>query len=295
MNMLLDPNFWVVALGTMLLGLSSGMVGSISVLRGQSLIGDAIGHASFPGVVLAFMLVLTRDPSVLMLGAFGTGVLAFVLIQLFDRYSKTTLDTALAIVLSSLFGLGMVLKSYIQGHPDYKHASQAGLQTYIFGQAAYLGRGDLRAIFIVSGIALLLLLLFYKEIKLFVFDTEYAYISGLRPSLLHALSLVLTLMLIVVGLRVVGAILIASMLISPTVTAQQWTCRYGRTLLIAGGSGLLSAFLGTWWSGAVKGVSTGPAIIVCMAVFALVSMLIGPRGVIRSRARRKEKKGGVRA
>lgn len=290
MHLLTDSNFWVIALGTMLLGLAAGVVGSVSVLRGQSLIGDAIGHSSFPGVVLAFMLFLTREPALLMFGALITGVIAYGLIQLYSRHSKTSLDTSLAIVLSSMFGVGMVLKSYIQGNPKFADASQAGLSTYIFGQAAYLSRKDLYYLFIVSAVVLIVFFIFFKEIKLFVFDSEYAQVTGFSTFFLQMLTLVMTMALIVIGLRVVGAILIASMLISPTVAARQWTDRYSVLLFAAGLIGMISAFFGTWISAMVQGVSTGPAIIVCMSVVAIFSLLMGPRGMLRSKKRMADRR-----
>jgi manganese/zinc/iron transport system permease protein len=141
-NILTNYSFLVVAAGTVILAIASGMVGTISVLKGQSLIGDAIGHSSFAGIVISFMLFQQRNPIILALGALFSGIIAFFSIQLIGKNSKIEMDSILALVLSSFFGLGMVLKSYIQGNPQYSNASQAGLQNYIFGQAAYLMRND---------------------------------------------------------------------------------------------------------------------------------------------------------
>lgn len=136
--LLSDYSFLIIALGTSALAIASSIIGSVSVLKGQSLIGDAIGHASFPGIVLAFMLTGERNPWGLFLGAVLSGALAFFWIQLLGRWSKIELETALAAVLSTFFGLGMVLKSYITGNPAFSASSQAGLEKYIFGQASYM-------------------------------------------------------------------------------------------------------------------------------------------------------------
>ncbi|MGI6157676.1 MAG: metal ABC transporter permease [Saccharofermentanales bacterium] len=280
-TLLTDGNFWIVAGGTMILGLASGMMGSISVLRGQSLIGDAIGHATFPGIVLAFMLFSTRAPVLLMLGACVTGGVAYALIHWISSHDATSLDTSLAIVLSSFFGVGMVLKSFIEGNPDYADASQAGLSHYIFGQAAFLSKGDLRLIFIVGAVALLFLGLFFKDIKMLTFDREYATVVGHRPKLLNALILIVTLALIAVGLRIVGVILIASMLVAPSVAALQWSSRYPTVVFLSGLFGLVSGFGGTLISSLGRGISTGPTIVIVLSAIVIVSMVFGKRSALR--------------
>lgn len=276
-DILRDGNFWLIALGTMLLASAAGMVGSAGVLRGQSLIGDAIGHSALPGVVLAFMLSSSKNPAILLSGAVISGGLAYFLIQLASR-GKTQLDTLLAIVLSSFFGLGLVLKSYISGHEKYSGVAQAGLDNYIFGQAAYLRRGDLKLLALISLLSLVFMLLFYKDIKLTVFDPAYAKVIGHKPRLIQALLLLLTLLLIAAGLKVVGAILISAMLIAPSVAALQWSARYGSVLALAALFGALSALAGTLLSSLGRGLSTGPCIVLFMSLISLFSLLFGSRG-----------------
>lgn len=287
LSLLSDQNFWVVALGTMLLASAAGMVGSVGVLRGQSLIGDAVGHAALPGVVLAFMLFQSRNPLLLLLGAAGSGALAYFLIQAGAKDGKTKLDTLLAIVLSSFFGLGLVLKSYISGHPGYAKASQAGLSTYIFGQAAYLRKDDLLLLAVISLLALLFMLLFYKDIKLCTFDPGFAEAIGHKPKLIRGIVLLLNLLLIAAGLRVVGAILISGMLIAPSAAALQWSDRYGSVLGLAALFGAFSAWAGSLLSSAGRGLSTGPSIILFMSAIALLSLLFGHKGPLARRRRKK--------
>lgn len=280
--------FLIVAVGTVLLAAAAGAAGCVTVLKGQSLIGDAIGHSSFPGIVLAFMCFMQRDPVLLLLGAMSTGVLAFLLIQLIDVHSKLDLDAVLAVVLSSFFGAGMVLKSYIQGNADYQGASQAGLQNYIFGQAAYMMQRDITVIFVVAVLSLVLLCLFYKEIKVFVFDPVYAKTIGISSSVMHGVIALLTMSLIGAGLKLVGAVLIASLLIIPAITALQWSNRFGKVLGIAAGTGAFSAVTGTYFSTVIDGLSTGPIIIVIMSSLALLSLVLGPHGMLANlRLRRR--------
>lgn len=273
-------SFLIVAAGTFFLSAAAGAVGCITVLKGQSLIGDAIGHSAFPGVVLAFMLFLQRDPAVLILGAILSGTTAFIAIQTINADSKLELDAILAVTLSSFFGIGMVLKSHIQGNPDYAGASQSGLQNYIFGQAAYIMSEDVRIILFVAVFSLFLLLLFYKEIKLFLFDEIYARTIGLRTSLLYGIILFMTMSIIATGLKLVGAVLISSLLIVPAITAMQWSDKFHIVLGIAGLTGGASALIGTYISTAYNGMSTGATIILTMSVFALLSLIAGPHGMI---------------
>ena len=128
-----DYTLRTVALGAAVLGLSSGSLGAFAVLRGQSLLGDAISHAALPGVALAFLLTGTKAPLVLVVGAGLAGWVGTLCVMAVVRRSRVPYDAALGIVLSVFFGLGMVLLTYIQSQPN---ASQAGLDTFLFGQAA---------------------------------------------------------------------------------------------------------------------------------------------------------------
>ncbi len=281
-------SFLIVALGTFILSAAAGSVGCVTVLKGQSLIGDAIGHAAFPGIVLAFMISLQKDPTILLLGAIFSGSIAFILIQVLRKSSKLDLDAILAVILSSFFGLGMVLKSHIQGNPNYKGASQSGIQNYIFGQAAYIMSKDIKLILAVAIPSLIMLFLFYKEIKLFIFDEVYSQTIGLNTGLINGIILVMTMSLIAAGLKIVGAILISSLLIIPAITALQWSDKFSVVLLIAGFTGGISAIVGTYISTVYNGMSTGPTIILVMTIFAFFSILVGPHGLIANiKMRRK--------
>lgn len=200
LTILREYSFIVVALGTVLLAMACGIIGTVSILKGQSLIGDAVGHASLPGIILAFMISGQKNSVILMFGAILAGIAAFLLIQTISDISKIEADTAMAVVLSAMFGLGMVLKSYIQGNAKYQRASQSGLASYIFGQAAYILKDDVTVIFTVSIISILLFVLFYKEIKVYVFDEAYAGTIGIKKRLLSLLIMIMTMLLIAAGI-----------------------------------------------------------------------------------------------
>ena len=163
-QILFSYDFLVVAIGTVLLAIPSAIVGCFSVYKGQSLMADAVGHASYPGVVIAFMLFSVRSSVILTLGAAVVGILAYLTIQMIRKHSVIDFDAALAITLTGFFGLGMVLKSYLQGNSSYMRASQAGLKNYIFGSAAFIMKEDIIMIAICAIIAAVLLALFYKEL-----------------------------------------------------------------------------------------------------------------------------------
>ncbi|MDO5733906.1 MAG: metal ABC transporter permease [Eubacteriales bacterium] len=279
--MLRDINFWVPALSAMILALATSLVGSVSVLRGQSLIGDAIGHASLPGVMLAFMLFLTRAPWVLMLGAMVFGYIAYRLIEYLAGPDKADLDRAQAIVLSSFFGLGITLKSVIQSHPHYRQVPKAGLETYIFGQAALAARKDLYMIIGVAIFTIILFFIFYKEIQLSIFDDRFADVTGFKPDLVHQITLILILALIATGLRVVGAILIAALLIAPTVAGLQWKGSFRGVLRVAAVTGVVSAFLGTLLGR--LGWPNGASIVFVLSLITLVSIVIGTHSTLRKK------------
>lgn len=288
-------SFLVVAIGTVILAAAAGMVGTFSVLKGQALIGDAVSHSAFPGIVIAFMLFKTKDPMLLSAGAIISGAVSFAIIQAVHHRSKVSLDTVLAIVLSSFFGMGMALMTYVDGKV-YEGTNRAGISDYIFGQAAYTMKSDVYMIIAVSALAIFLLILFYKELKIFVFDSEYAATMGFRPRAIYAILLIMTMVLIGVGMKIVGSILIASMLIAPGVTGLLWSKKLSVVLIIAAAVGAVSAFFGTLISIMHKGFSTGPSIIVVMSSICLVSLLISPEGLISTALNRaKNKKGEERS
>lgn len=287
-DILTSYTFIIVGSGTFLLAAIAGAVGCITVLKGQSLIGDAIGHAAFPGIVLSFMLFMQREPVLLTLGAVVSGTTAFILIQVIKENSKLKLDAILAVVLSSFFGVGMVLKSHIQGNSTYKDAAQSGLSSYIFGQAAYIMKDDVKLIVYVGIPMLVLLILFYKEIKVFLFDEIYASTIGIKTVLLYGIILVMTMGIIATGLKLVGAILISSLLIIPAITALQWSDKFGWVLIISGVVGGVSALIGTYISTAYEGMSTGATIILIMGSLAIISLVIGPHGMIKNLRMRRQ-------
>lgn len=273
-----DYTFQTVALGSALLGLISGVLGSFAVLRKQSLLGDGVSHSALPGVVLAFLLLGSKNTEVLLLGALVSGLLATLFMVSIVRHTRVKFDSALALVMSVFFGLGLVLLTYVQKIPN---SNQAGLKRFIFGQASTLLQRDI-VLMVVCGLVLLaLVLLFWKEFKLFTFDADFAQSLGFSPKRLNLLLSFMIVLAIIIGLQTVGVILMSAMLITPAVAARQWTNRLWVMVTLSALFGALSGAAGTAASSLVPKLPTGPAIVVCASAIVIISVLFAPgRGIL---------------
>ncbi|GIP44873.1 hypothetical protein J45TS6_33320 [Paenibacillus sp. J45TS6] len=284
-SIMTDPNARWIMLGSMLLGFSSGMVGSFTYLRKQSLIGDTLAHAALPGICIAFMLSGVKSTFLFMLGALVSGIIATVGISVITKYSRIKQDTALGVILSVFFGVGVMLLTRIQ-HGDY--GSQSGLDKYMFGQAASMVRSDVYTMLGVSIFLLVVCCLLFKEFKLISFDPGFARGMGYPSGLLAQLLLFLTVIAVVAGVQIVGVVLVAALLVTPAAAARYWTHRLGLMVVLAGLFGALSGVIGTVISATTPDLPTGPVtVLVATGLFA-VSVLFAPdRGwiarVIRGR------------
>lgn len=280
-----DYTLRTVALGAVALGAVGGALGTFAVLRRQALVGDAISHAALPGVVLAYVLLGTKASQWLMLGAAVTGFAATLAVGGIVRTTRVKTDAALGIVLSVFFGVGLVLLTWVQRRPD---ASQAGLDRFLFGQAATVLRDDVVTIAVVGSLALAAVAVLWKQLKLLAFDAEFGASLGMR---MHAVEIALTALLvvaIVIGLQMVGAVLMSAMIVAPAAAARQWTNRLGPMTLVAAGVGAAAGAIGAVASSEVERLPTGPTIVLVATAIVIGSFLVAPRGVLvrRLRARR---------
>jgi len=277
-NLFFDYTLRTVALGAAILGITSGALGAFAMLRRQSLLGDAISHAALPGVALAFLLTRSKAPLILIVGAALAGWLATLWMMSIIRNTRIKQDSALALVLSVFFGLGLVLLTYTQRLPD---ARQAGLDSFLFGQAATLLENDVLHMAIIGGAALLLVVLFWKEFKLLSFDPNFGASLGLPTRALDVLLTSLLVIAIVIGLQAVGVVLMSAMIVAPAAAARQWTDRLGLMVLLSGLFGGLAGVSGAMISSLASGVSTGPTIVLCASLIVLISLLFAPnRGLV---------------
>ncbi len=274
-----DHTFRVVASGVAVFGFVAGALGSFAVLRKQSLLGDAISHAAFPGIMLAFLLTLTKNPFILLLGAALAGWLGTLFITLITLYTPLKKDAAMGIIRSVFFGVGIFLLTLIQKMPL---ASQAGLDKFLFGSAATLLVQDVYIMIGLSVGVLALLALFWKECKLITFDPDYAASIGLPVRRLDVFIVTLIVLAIVIGLPAVGVVLMSALLIAPAAAARQWTNHLGVMVILSATFGAVSGVAGAAVSSVVPHVSTGPAIVVGLSVLFFVSLFLAPnRGLLR--------------
>ncbi|NLL91397.1 MAG: metal ABC transporter permease [Ruminococcaceae bacterium] len=286
LSLLGDYTFRVVSLGAVLMGLISGLIGSFSVLERRSLLGDAVSHAALPGVVLIFLLTGSKSTEALMFGATLSGLTATFMILGIIRFSRIKFDSALALIMSTFFGFGLVLLTYAQKQPN---AAQAGLDRFIFGQASAMLNSDLYIMLIAGSVLLALTLMFWKEIKLFIFDREYAHTLRFSPRKMDILLSAMTVTAIIVGLQTVGVILMSAMLVAPAAAARQWTNRLSVMVVLSSFLGGISGLIGTLISSLTVKIPTGPAIVVVASTFVIISMLFAPgRGIISRRWHRKK-------
>jgi manganese/zinc/iron transport system permease protein len=288
---------WIVSLGAGLLGLVSGALGTFAVLRKQSLLGDAISHAALPGIALAFLLTGSKAPLVLVAGAAAAGWVGTLLMTGVVRTTRVKEDSALGLMLSVFFGLGLMLLTYIQ--KKVPHASQAGLDKFLFGQAATLLERDVLTIALLGGAALLLVVAFWKEFKLLSFDPDFGASLGFPVRLLDVLLTSLLVLAIVIGLQTVGVVLMSALVVAPAAAARQWTDRLGLMVVLSGLFGASAGVVGALVGSIPPGLPTGPTIVLCVSAIVLVSFLLAPnRGLVfnglrQLRNRRRLRLGAV--
>jgi manganese/zinc/iron transport system permease protein len=269
-----NPNTQWVLIGTMLLGIASGVVGSFTLLRKQSLIGDAMAHSALPGVCIAFLLYGSKSLILFLIGAAIAGLVSSFFIQGIIHHSRIKEDSALGIIISVFFGFGIVLLTYIQHNGA---GNQSGLDDFIFGQAASMVAADVLLIAIIALILLAITAIFYKEFKLLTFDPQFAKGIGIPAKFFNGLLQLLIVCAVVIGLQTVGVVLMAAMLITPAISARYWTDKLSLMIMLSGVIGGLSGVTGTLLSTITEGMATGPLIIVAATTIFLISLVFAPK------------------
>lgn len=279
-----DANVRAVATGAALLGAGAGVLGCFAFLRKRALVGDALAHATLPGVCLAFLATGSKDPLVLLIGAMATGALGLASINGIVRHTRIKEDAALALTLSVFFGIGIVLLTRIQ---RLEIAGQAGLDKFLFGQAASLVAADAWRLAGVTVAMLAVVALAFKEFKLVAFDPAFAATLGWPVGVLDAMLAALTVLAVTVGLQLVGVVLMAAMLVTPAAAARAWTDRLPVMLLLAAAFGAISGVAGTAVSLLAPRMPTGPWIVVFATLLFAISLFGAPRRGLVARALRQ--------
>lgn len=274
-----DYNTRVVVAGTTLLGAASGVVGTFLLLRRRALMSDAISHATLPGIVMAFMVMTALGASgknfaVLLLGAAIAGVLGMFGVIAIARWTRLKDDTALAVVLSTTFALGIALLGMATRQGA---GNAAGLETYIYGKTASMLRADAMIIAGVAVLSIATCFLLTKEFTLLCFDRNFAAAQGWPALLLDVVLMALVVLVTVAGLQAVGLILVVAMLIVPPAAAQFWTRRLRPSMVLAGILGAASAWAGCTLSALLPNIPAGAVIVLCASTVFVASLLFGRR------------------
>ncbi len=275
-----DPNIRYVTLGSVLLTASSALVGTFTFLNKKALVGDAIAHAVLPGICLGFILAGTKHPVYLVGGAFVTGWISIVGVEYITRKTRIKEDTAIGLVLSVFFGIGILMLTVIQKSGN---AQQTGLDHFLFGKAAALVGDDLTVFSTVAVVLVAAVLLLFKEFTLLAFDRHFAVAIGLPVRRIELILTSLIVLAVVIGIQAVGVVLMAAILITPAAAARYWTDRIRIMFLLACLFGAVSGLSGAYISYIAPSMPTGPWIVIVISTIAFVSFFLAPKRGVFSR------------
>ena len=250
-----------------LIGVTAGIIGAFVILRGLSLMGDAIGHAVLPGVAMSIHFGINP-----VLGATAFGLLASLFIGFVGDKSTLKKDTVMGVVFTSFFALGIILISQIR--------TRININNILFGNVLTVTPERVGTMIWMTVGLILLVVLFYKELLLTSFDEITAKVYGLKTKLIHYLFLFVLTLVIVLSLQITGAILIVAMIISPAATAFLWTNRMHVMMILSAFLGVISATVGIFVS-VTFDISSGSSIVIVAAILFALSFTFAPKGVLK--------------
>lgn len=290
MFMGLSPNTQWVLMSTLILGMAAGVMGCLAYWKRQSLMSDALSHAALPGVVIAFSLSGTKNLLIMIAGAAISALLGALMIQWIRTSSRIKEDTAMGMILSVFFGFGIMMLTMVSRSPG---GNQSGLDSFIFGQAASMVRQDVYTMIGLAVLIIFVVMIAFKEWKLFLFDPDFARGLGLSGRWMNGVYLAMLVLVIVIGIQAVGVILMAALLIIPAVSARYWTHSFKWMVVLSAIFGGGAGMSGTLISTLGKGWPTGPFIVVSSSVLFVISLVFGAeKGLLiqalQLRAQRRE-------
>lgn len=286
-------------IGCMLMCFAAGIVGVLVFLRKQSLLGETLSHATYPGVILGVAAAggLSLTPAddtlvafAILIGAFISAIAGFLTVQFLERRVSVRSDAALCFVLSAYFGIGLTFASHIQFvYPVFYRR----VQGYLYGQAATMTDWHIFVYGVLVLIVVAIVTFYYKELQLLSFDREYGASLGIRSGPIDILILLLTVGAVVIGIRSVGVVLMSAMLIAPAVAARQFSHRLYVIFILAGVFGMISGYFGNYLSAEVSyylgelypesrlSLPTGPMIVMVASAICIGALLLSPeRGLL---------------
>lgn len=259
---------WVAAL-------VGGVCGFLSVylmLKGWSLIGDALSHSVVPGVAGAYILGLPFA-----LGAFLSGGLAAAAMLFLSSRSGLKTDTVIGLIFTGFFGLGLFLISI--------YPTSVSIQTITMGNILAISPEDTRQLLLIGGIAAMVLLVLWKDLMVTFFDAAHARSIGLRPDLMKAMFFTLLSAATVAAMQTVGAFLVVAMVVTPGATAYLLTDRFPRLLALAATIGAATGFVGAYLSFFLDGATGGVIVLLQFALFAAAFIFAPKHGLIAAKVR----------
>ena len=310
-----DPSVRYAVIGSVLLGISCGLLGCFIVVRKMALVGDTLSHAVLPGVALGFLFSgvsasglfdwsfdvanITKNPALIFCGAVVAGVAGTFLVTTLKQTTKIKEDSALGLTLASFFAVGICLLTMIQDLPT---GNKSGIDKFMFGQAAAIDEDDIRLMLAVTLLIVAVVFVFYKELLVTSFDAGFARSIALPSEWIHHGLMLLVAFAVVIALQAVGVVLVSAMLITPAAAAYLLTDRMHRMLLLAVGFGVGSGVLGAFISFLKPNIPTGPCMVLGASALFAVAFFGGPRhGVLTrwwrhvSRSKRVQRENTLKA
>lgn len=258
-------------LAALIVGTLCSTIGVYVVLRKLAFIGDGIAHASFAGVVVAYIRGLDYY-----VGAAIVAIVTALGIGFVNRRGNVSLDTAIGVLFTGAFALGVFLMSRLQNYA-------VDLQSFLFGNILAVSRGDLILIVVLSALVVASMVLLYRPLLYTSFDPVVAEASGINAGFVSYALLVLLALTIIVSLETVGIVLVAALLVTPAASAYQLTRRFTRMLALSAVIGATCAVLGLYASYYLQAAS-GATIVLLATAFFFVSMFVGRLRRTTSRA-----------
>ena len=285
MELLLEPftyGFMLKAIWvSSIVGAACAFLSAFLMLKGWSLMGDALSHSVVPGVAGAYALGLPYS-----VGAFFTGLLAALSITIVRAFTRLKEDAIIGFIFSTFFAIGLLIISL--------NPTSINAQTIIFGNILGIDDSDMWQVQIIILVSFILLLFFWKDLLVVFFDETHARSIGLSPLALKILFFTILSACTVAALQTVGAILVIAMVVTPGATAYLLTDRFSRLLIISVIIGALTSAIGAWISYFLNG-ETGGVIVTLQTLVFLTAFLFAPKqGLLSNRCRmRQAKQGGA--
>lgn len=276
MELLLEPFGYAYMVNAMwvssLIGGVCAFLSCFLMLKGWSLIGDALSHSIVPGVAGAYMLGLPFSA-----GAFFAGGLAAAAMMLLNRHTRLKEDVIIGLIFTAFFGLGLFMISL--------SPTSVNVQTIVLGNVLAISPGDTRQLLLIGAITLLVLTLKWKDLLVVFFDETHARSAGLHPLALKVVFFALLSACTVAALQTVGAFLVIALIVTPGATAYLLSDRFGIVILIAISIGVLSSFIGVYASYFLNGATGAIVVMIQAALFALAFFLAPRHGLLAAQRR----------